>query len=148
MERPRVFFAGEQLSVAHGWIQGALESALDVPPGPLFGIGPDAVHPVTEVPLTHGLMLVLCADGLVERPGVNLYDSVAALAHFLAHAEDGDLKTLIDMLVGKAGTSRQRTYDIALLVLHHAAHRLLSSPPESADWGLPTTLVGSRLGGG
>jgi monoamine oxidase len=26
--RPRVFFAGEQLSVAHAWIQGALESAL------------------------------------------------------------------------------------------------------------------------
>lgn len=27
-ERPRIFFAGEQLSVAHAWIQGALESAL------------------------------------------------------------------------------------------------------------------------
>ncbi|MFI6644557.1 flavin monoamine oxidase family protein [Streptomyces sp. NPDC050504] len=26
--RPRVFFAGEQLSVAHAWIQGALQSAL------------------------------------------------------------------------------------------------------------------------
>ncbi len=26
--RPRVFFAGEQLSVAHAWIQGALDSAL------------------------------------------------------------------------------------------------------------------------
>ncbi|RFU84013.1 FAD-dependent oxidoreductase [Streptomyces triticagri] len=26
--RPRIFFAGEQLSVAHAWIQGALESAL------------------------------------------------------------------------------------------------------------------------
>ncbi|WP_327358708.1 flavin monoamine oxidase family protein [Streptomyces sp. NBC_01304] len=28
VDRPRVFFAGEQLSVAHAWIQGALESAL------------------------------------------------------------------------------------------------------------------------
>ncbi|AYN38886.1 phosphatase [Streptomyces dangxiongensis] len=91
---------------------------LDVPPGPLLGIDPEAAFPVTEIPLTPGLMLVLYTDGLVERPGADLEDSIIALAHHLAQADTGDLEALIDTLVGKAGTSWQRTDDIALLVLH------------------------------
>ncbi|MFG2359271.1 SpoIIE family protein phosphatase [Streptomyces sp. NPDC048521] len=94
---------------------------LDVPPGPLLGIDPNAVFPVTEIPLTPGLMLALYTDGLIETPGVDLDDSIADLAHHLAHADDRDLDALIDTLVGKAGPGGQRTDDIALLVLHYAA---------------------------
>ncbi|MGW1952799.1 SpoIIE family protein phosphatase [Streptomyces sp. NPDC001920] len=96
---------------------------LHVPPGPLLGIDPDAVYPVTDIPLTLGLMLTLYTDGLVERPGVDLDDSIAGLTRHLAEADVHDLDRLIDTLVGRAGGTWQRTDDVALLVLHHCAER-------------------------
>lgn len=96
---------------------------VDVPPGPLLGIDPGAVYPVTDIPLTAGLTLAFYTDGLIETPGVDLDDSIAELAHHLAQADTGDLDRLIDTLVGKAGTSWQRTDDVALLVLHDTTPR-------------------------
>ncbi|GAA2460620.1 SpoIIE family protein phosphatase [Streptomyces glaucus] len=93
---------------------------LDVPPGPLLGIDPDAGFPVTEIPLTPGLMLLLYTDGLVEAPGVDLDDSIARLARHLARADDRDLDLLIDDLVREAGGTGRRIDDTALLVLHLA----------------------------
>ncbi|OQR64541.1 phosphatase [Streptomyces maremycinicus] len=92
--------------------------AASIPPGPLLGIDPDAVFPSTEIPLTPGLMLVLYTDGLVERPGIDLDDSIARLAHHLGRADDTDLDLLIDGLLTTAGAAEQRTDDIAVLVLH------------------------------
>ncbi|MDQ0906673.1 SpoIIE family protein phosphatase [Streptomyces canus] len=89
-----------------------------VPPGPLLGIDPDADFPLTEIPLTPGLMLVFYTDGLVETPGVDLDDSFTRLAHHLAQADERDLDLLIDDLLSKAGTAGQRTDDVAILVLH------------------------------
>ncbi|CAM5366979.1 SpoIIE family protein phosphatase [Streptomyces canus] len=89
-----------------------------VPPGPLLGIDPDAEFPLTEIPLTPGLMLVFYTDGLVETPGVDLDDSLAGLAHHLAQADERDLDLLIDDVLSKAGTAGQRTDDVAVLVLH------------------------------
>ncbi|MES4893161.1 SpoIIE family protein phosphatase [Streptomyces sp. NPDC096012] len=96
---------------------------LDVPPGPLLGIVPDAAFPLTEIPLTPGLLLAFYTDGLIETPGVDLDDAIAGLARRLAHADERDLEGLIDTLVGQAGSTGQRADDIALLVLHHAATR-------------------------
>ncbi|MFG2606395.1 SpoIIE family protein phosphatase [Streptomyces sp. NPDC048514] len=96
---------------------------LDVPPGPLLGIDPDAVFPLTEIPLTPGLLLAFYTDGLIETPGADLDDSIAGLARHLAHADDRDLDGLIDTLVGQTAASGQRADDIALLVLHHAMTR-------------------------
>ncbi|MEU0672198.1 SpoIIE family protein phosphatase [Streptomyces sp. NPDC006172] len=93
---------------------------LDVPPGPLLGIDPDAVFPVTEMPLTDGLMLVLYTDGLVERPGVDLDDAIAGLARHLAQARERDLDPLVDTLLGQAGVGAQRLDDVALLALRWA----------------------------
>jgi serine phosphatase RsbU (regulator of sigma subunit)/PAS domain-containing protein len=89
-----------------------------VPPGPLLGIDPDAEFPLTEIPLTPGLMLAFYTDGLVETPGVDLDVSLARLAHHLAQADDRDLDLLIDDLLSTAGTAGQRTDDVAILVLH------------------------------
>ncbi|MFI6038565.1 SpoIIE family protein phosphatase [Streptomyces sp. NPDC051315] len=94
---------------------------VDVPPGPLLGIDPDADFPLTEIPLVPGMMLAFYTDGLIETPGVDLDDSISRLAAHLAHADERDLDRLIDDLVSGAGSSGQRTDDIALLVLHHAA---------------------------
>jgi serine phosphatase RsbU (regulator of sigma subunit) len=92
---------------------------VDVPPGPLLGVVPDAVYPLTELPLTPGLLLAFYTDGLVETPGVDLDESIAGLARHLAHADDSDLDLLIDELLRRTSTTGQRTDDLALLVLQH-----------------------------
>ncbi|GGT80153.1 SpoIIE family protein phosphatase [Streptomyces lateritius] len=94
---------------------------LDVTPGPLLGIDPDAEYPVTETDLTPGLMLLLYTDGLVETPGTDYDDSVSDLARHLAEADDRDLSLLIDSLLRKARPARLRTDDIAVLVLKAAS---------------------------
>jgi serine phosphatase RsbU (regulator of sigma subunit) len=99
-------------------LSGGETRPLEVSPGPLLGICADAAFPVTEVPLAPGLMLTCYTDGLIEVPGVDLDDSIAALTRHLAQADDKDLEALIDTLVGATGTRRQRTDDLALLVLH------------------------------
>ncbi|MFD7136238.1 SpoIIE family protein phosphatase [Streptomyces sp. NPDC059894] len=93
---------------------------VDVPPGPLLGIDPDAEYPVTEIPLAPGLMLVFYTDGLIETPGVDLDDAIAQLAGHLADADDRDLDRLLDTLLSRSGTAGQRTDDIALLLLRYA----------------------------
>ncbi|MFH8933508.1 SpoIIE family protein phosphatase [Streptomyces griseosporeus] len=100
-------------------LPGGETRPLDLPPGPLLGIDPDARFPVTEIPLTPGLMLAFYTDGLIETPGVDLDDSITDLARHLADADDGDLDALIDTLVAESGARRQRTDDVALLVLRH-----------------------------
>ncbi|MFF9275713.1 SpoIIE family protein phosphatase [Streptomyces griseosporeus] len=102
-------------------LPGGETRPLDLPPGPLLGIDPDARFPVTEIPLTPGLMLAFYTDGLIETPGVDLDDSITDLARHLADADDGDLDALIDTLVAQSGAGRQRTDDVALLVLRHTA---------------------------
>ncbi|MVO85352.1 SpoIIE family protein phosphatase [Streptomyces sp. p1417] len=94
-----------------------------VPPGPLLGIDPDAVFPLTEIPLTPGLLLAFYTDGLIETPGVDLDDSIAHLAHHLARADDRDLDLLVDDLLGEVSSTAQRPDDIALLVLQNERGR-------------------------
>ncbi|MCH0566701.1 SpoIIE family protein phosphatase [Streptomyces sp. MUM 2J] len=94
---------------------------LDMTPGPLLGIEADADFPLTGTPLTPGLMLALYTDGLIERPGVDLDDSIADLARQLARTGDRDLDALIDSLVENTGTRGRRTDDVALLVLQCTA---------------------------
>ncbi|MGW4563586.1 SpoIIE family protein phosphatase [Streptomyces sp. NPDC004561] len=94
---------------------------VDVPAGPPLGVDPAAVFPVTGIPLAPGTLLAFYTDGLVERPGVDLDDSMTDLAGRLAAAGDEDLEALIDGLLRHAGAAARRTDDIALLVLQVAA---------------------------
>ncbi|MGW7264994.1 SpoIIE family protein phosphatase [Streptomyces sp. NPDC054842] len=94
-----------------------------VTPGPLLGIAPDAVFPLTEIPLTPGMLLVLYTDGLVETPGVDPDESLAVLARRLARADDGNLELLIDDLLDMTRATEHRTDDIALLVLQERSGR-------------------------
>ncbi|GGW10508.1 hypothetical protein GCM10010501_05690 [Streptomyces libani subsp. rufus] len=90
-----------------------------VPPGPLLGIVPDAVFPVTEIALVPGMILAFYTDGLIERPGADLDDCITDLARHLARADARNLDLLIDDLVNEAGTTGQRADDVALLLLQH-----------------------------
>ncbi|MGW2205756.1 SpoIIE family protein phosphatase [Streptomyces sp. NPDC001774] len=90
---------------------------LDMSPGPLLGIDPEATYPVTEFPLVAGQLLLLYTDGLVETPGTDVDDSLAELAGHLADADDRDLSLLIDTLLARIRPAARRTDDIALLAL-------------------------------
>ncbi|MFD7105083.1 SpoIIE family protein phosphatase [Streptomyces celluloflavus] len=78
-------------------------------------------HPVTTVHLAPGDTLLLCTDGLVERPGTDLDDAMRELAGRVA---DGprDVHQLADRLCESAA-ERPTEDDMALLLL-----RLLGAP--------------------
>ncbi|WP_217169083.1 SpoIIE family protein phosphatase [Streptomyces sp. AC512_CC834] len=87
---------------------------LRVPPGLLLGIEPDTVYPSLEFPLPPGSVLALYTDGLVEAPGVDLDDAIAALAGLLEHGDPGDLDAMADTLIRHAPAPGD---DIALLLI-------------------------------
>ncbi|MDU0252078.1 SpoIIE family protein phosphatase [Streptomyces sp. PU10] len=88
--------------------------ALRVPPGLLLGIEPDTVYPSLEFPLPPGCVLALYTDGLVEAPGVDLDDAIAALAGLLEHGDPSDLDAMAHTLIRHAPAPGD---DIALLLV-------------------------------
>ncbi|MEU6158139.1 SpoIIE family protein phosphatase [Streptomyces sp. NPDC047130] len=93
---------------------------LALPAGLLLGIDPDAVYPTTEIDLAPGAVLALYTDGLVEHPGADIDDAIAALAHAMAsrqHPDLGDLDGFADALVDHAERTAPRNDDIALLLV-------------------------------
>ncbi|WP_062204277.1 SpoIIE family protein phosphatase [Streptomyces sp. NBRC 109706] len=93
---------------------------LDVTPGPLLGIDPTARYTSTEIPLPPGSALLLYTDGLVERPGVDIGDSLAELADRLravAHESPG---AIADALLDEAPRTRVGPDDVALLLVRCA----------------------------
>lgn len=91
---------------------------LEVPPGLLLGIEPDTLYPALEFDLPPGSVLALYTDGLVEAPGVDLDDAIAALAGLLEHGDPADLDAMADMLIRHAPTPGD---DIALLLISPGA---------------------------
>ncbi|MFJ8193311.1 SpoIIE family protein phosphatase [Streptomyces sp. NPDC096094] len=87
---------------------------LQVPPGLLLGIEPDARYSVLECDLPSGSVLALYTDGLVEAPGVDPDDATAALAELLEQADPTDLDAMADTLIRHAPSPGD---DIALLLL-------------------------------
>ncbi|MFC8587575.1 SpoIIE family protein phosphatase [Streptomyces sp. NPDC057217] len=93
--------------------------ALQAEPGPLLGIHPcaEADYPVATVPLPPKALLALYTDGLVETPGTDITDSIAALARRLTRIADRPLDGLADGLLHHTGLRHTRTDDTALLLL-------------------------------
>ncbi|MFF8316111.1 SpoIIE family protein phosphatase [Streptomyces bobili] len=119
-------FAGRRVTLASAGhpppllrLPGHPARPVDMPPGPLLGIDPDAEFPVTEIPLVPGLMLVFYTDGLIETPGVDLEDAMNQLAAELSRADDRDLDALVDTLLRTSGTAGKRTDDVALMVIQY-----------------------------
>ncbi|HZG03064.1 MAG TPA: SpoIIE family protein phosphatase [Streptomyces sp.] len=90
---------------------------LDLPPGLLLGIDPEADYPATEVPLPPGAVLVLYTDGLVESSGVDLGDAIADLAGHLERSGHRTVHALADDLLHHAGRSVPRVDDTAVLLI-------------------------------
>ncbi|WP_437032967.1 SpoIIE family protein phosphatase [Streptomyces sp. enrichment culture] len=91
---------------------------LDLAGGPLLGVDGGAVYPTTEVALSPGSLLVLYTDGLVESPGTDFEEALAALGRRLAELGDLPLDQLADGLVRfGADVADHRLDDIALLLI-------------------------------
>ncbi|WP_437052816.1 SpoIIE family protein phosphatase [Streptomyces sp. enrichment culture] len=90
---------------------------LDLAGGPLLGIDASAVYPTTEVDFAPGSVLVLYTDGLIESPGVDIEEALAALGELLTEAGRLPLDELADVLVGQGAGAAERADDVALLLL-------------------------------
>ena len=84
---------------------------------------PHAQYPVTELQLEPDSILALYTDGLVERPGVDIDDGIAALRVALAKASGPaarpggrSLAGVADRLTTAARHTADRPDDIALLL--------------------------------
>ncbi|MFG2819845.1 SpoIIE family protein phosphatase [Kitasatospora sp. NPDC048365] len=89
---------------------------LDIPPGPPLGVDATAHYPITEVPFDIGALMLFYTDGLVESPGGDLDEAIAAVARQLDHAAP-DLEKVATDLVAGALRSVQRADDIATFLL-------------------------------
>jgi serine phosphatase RsbU (regulator of sigma subunit)/PAS domain-containing protein len=95
----------------------------DIPGGVVLGVDPHAQYPVAELHLEPDSILALYTDGLVERPGVDIDDGIAALRVALAKAGGPaarpggrSLAGVADRLTVTARHAADRPDDIALLL--------------------------------
>lgn len=96
---------------------------LDIAGGVVLGVDPHARYPVTELWLEPDAILALYTDGLVERPGADIDDGIAALRRALAQAGAGagrgggrSLSGVADRLTATARHATDRPDDVALLL--------------------------------
>ncbi len=101
---------------------GGRTRLLDVPPGLLLGIDPDATYPVVDAALPPEATLVLYTDGLVETPDTDMEQGTSDLARHLDLAADRDPERLLDAVIHDIRPARQRTDDIAVLLLQATSH--------------------------
>ncbi|GHJ34826.1 SpoIIE family protein phosphatase [Streptomyces sp. TS71-3] len=92
---------------------------LDLPPGLLLGVEEGTRFETVEVPVRPGALLALYTDGLVERPGTDLGESIDRLADQLAAAGDEPPELLADMIVKRAEETvvERSSDDFALLLV-------------------------------
>ncbi|MCQ9134955.1 SpoIIE family protein phosphatase [Streptomyces hilarionis] len=69
---------------------------VELPGGVVLGVDPRAHYPVTELRLEPGAILALYTDGLVERPGHDIDEGIAALRRALAEAGGPAVRTRPD----------------------------------------------------
>ncbi|MGR6916801.1 SpoIIE family protein phosphatase [[Actinomadura] parvosata] len=95
---------------------GAPARVVDTSPGLLLGIDPRAEYATTELTIEPGDVLALYTDGLIEEPGLDLGDAIAALAGRFRPVAGRPLHDLAETLIEPA-TLERRTDDIAVLLL-------------------------------
>ncbi|MFC4030758.1 SpoIIE family protein phosphatase [Streptomyces polygonati] len=96
---------------------GHRAEVLDVPPGLLLGVEPEADYRTVEIALPPGAVLALYTDGLVERPGADLGLAIDELARQLDAADPRSLNALAETLVEHVRRTRGLSDDVALLLL-------------------------------
>jgi anti-sigma regulatory factor (Ser/Thr protein kinase) len=106
--------------------------------GLVLGVDPHARYVETTHALSTGDTVALYTDGLVERPGRDVYDGIAALMRELETLRADDLDEACTELADRLGTARD---DVALLVAtvnssaappSHYEHTFRADPAEIA----------------
>ncbi|MER6457235.1 SpoIIE family protein phosphatase [Streptomyces sp900105245] len=122
---------------------------LDIPGGVVLGVDPHARYPVTEVPLEPDAILALYTDGLVERPGTDIDDGIAALRVRLARAGSvagrrggRSLAGVADRLTANARHAADRPDDVALLLAARRAAPAQGGGRTSTRSGVVTPAEG------
>lgn len=101
---------------------------ITVPGGLPLGLSAEfggLTYPVATLELDPGDTLLLCTDGLVEQPGADLDDGMAALRDLVTGGPD-DVRELADLLI-EAADERGGDDDVALLLLRR---RTLDTPQD------------------
>ena len=88
---------------------------LESPPDLLLGVDPELPRSDHSVALEPGAVLLLYSDGLIERRGASLDESLAWLVGLVEGQGGADPDQLADRLLAAAGDALED--DVALLVL-------------------------------
>ncbi|MFJ3980726.1 SpoIIE family protein phosphatase [Streptomyces fungicidicus] len=102
-------------------------------------------YPVGTIELDPGETLLLCTDGLVERPGSDVDDGIETLSALITDGPD-DVRELADRLIDVA-EERGGDDDVALLVLRRRvpdSRRLGGRLRQRVTPGDPEALAGAR----
>ncbi|MGV9245281.1 SpoIIE family protein phosphatase [Streptomyces sp. NPDC003710] len=101
-------------------------------------------YPVTTVELEPGQTLLMCTDGLVERPGADLSEGLQTLRKLVCSAPD-DVQDLADRLI-RVAAQRGGDDDVALLLLRRGglAQRSGGRLQQHVAPGDPEALVEAR----
>ena len=92
---------------------------VELPIGPPLGVGQPREE--STFALRPGEALLLCTDGLVERPGTPLDERLERLREAFADAGGAVLDAVTDELLAAMLADAQRPDDVALLVLRRHA---------------------------
>ncbi|MEU6066994.1 SpoIIE family protein phosphatase [Streptomyces sp. NPDC047082] len=97
--------------------------ALQIPGGVVLGVDPHAQYPVAQLRLEPDAILALYTDGLVEKPGSDIDEGIAALRTVLEKAGSAagrrggrSLAGVADRLTATARQATDRPDDVALLL--------------------------------
>lgn len=90
--------------------------------GPPLGGMPGASYPGRRCELGPGDALVVYSDGLIERPGTDIDESMDRLVRAAANAHAPDLDELVDHLIGLAEPLVDLRDDIAVLAFRPDGH--------------------------
>ncbi|MFJ5533874.1 SpoIIE family protein phosphatase [Streptomyces sp. NPDC093261] len=101
-------------------------------------------YPVTTIELEPGETLLLCTDGLVEKPGTDLSEGVQTLQNLVCAGPD-DVQDLADLLID-AAAERNGEDDMALLLLRRGGltQRSGGRRRQHVAPGDPEALAGAR----
>jgi len=100
-------------------LPGSMAQLAEIPADLMIGVAPFAGRHTTTVKLPPGAVLCLCTDGLVERRGTPLDESLAELCQAL-RAQPADL-AVAEVMQAMVGNNPAQD-DIALLVLRRLPH--------------------------
>ena len=111
---------------------------LESRPDPRLGVDPAAPRTGHETELPDGATLLLYTDGLVERPGTDLYEGTAALRSALSDLRDHPLEQLCDALLARLVPGHGAD-DVALVAVRaHPEDR--PRPAEAGPNRLPPSI--------